>query len=250
MGIGRAVLLHGFLGSRVQMLPFAARLFRDGWRVSNYGYESTRFSIEEHARALAESLKDSPEEKTAFVTHSFGGVILRAALSRPECPQSARRSRIVLIAPPLGGSSLARSFRTMPVGLKYVAEIVMGAKSGAQLRDIEFDAFRTALGRFPIQSRILLVVGNAGSINPLLREPSDGVVTVEEVTKGLPDEHRKLVFRATHNVLLYSPTVMSSAVEFLRGNDDVGELINPEPSNLCDVRDGCASETVREKNGD
>jgi len=226
--VGRAVLLHGFMGSRVQMLPFAAALARDLWKVRNYGYESTRFSIQDHATALARDLESIQHDRMAFVTHSFGGVVLRATLSHPDCPPPARKASIVLLAPPLGGSALARRMKTMPRGVKIIAETLMGAHSGQQLRDIEAEMFLTSLGRFPAESRILLVVGDAGGINPFLIAPSDGVVTVEEVISGMHSEHRRMTVRMTHNMLLFAPKVISSALDFLRGNDDIGELIVPE----------------------
>jgi len=92
--------IHGFMRSSASMEPMAKAFRREGYQASSWGYPSREKSLEEHAESLVKELqeraKQSPGRPIHFVTHSFGGIILRAALNHDQCPEEAKIGRAVL----------------------------------------------------------------------------------------------------------------------------------------------------------
>ena len=102
------VLLHGLMGSRIDMWPIARRLQKLGYRTLNWRYRSVGKKIETHAQQLGERLAEldqAAEHRFHLVTHSMGGIIIRAILEKWTFQNL---HRIVMLAPPHGGSHIAR----------------------------------------------------------------------------------------------------------------------------------------------
>ncbi|HTN75926.1 MAG TPA: alpha/beta fold hydrolase [Pirellulaceae bacterium] len=104
-------LLHGIAAQPWMMSPLAKRLEQGGYDVHNWGYPSTRGSIEDHSGQLAAAMRESaadPSVRTVHVVaHSMGSIVTRHALSqfRPE-----NLGRVVLLGPPNHGSPWATVF--------------------------------------------------------------------------------------------------------------------------------------------
>ncbi len=100
------LLTHGIASTRLFMWPLACRLHEAGFRTRLYGYPSLWWSNRSHGQKLAAVLRRiAPQYKRVhLVVHSMGSIVTRCALEE-ELPENL--GRVVMIAPPNGGSSVA-----------------------------------------------------------------------------------------------------------------------------------------------
>jgi hypothetical protein len=134
--------------------------------------------------------------KLSFASHSLGGLIVRQLLSF-DAPWRAAVERIVMVAPPNQGASLAAS-----LDKGGVMRGILGPSYG-QIAD----GFATTL---PIPDVPLSVfAGDAAGV------PGDGLVTVDETRLAGSSEHH--VVPAIHTFVMNHPAVIRGAVSFLSG---------------------------------
>ncbi len=105
----RVVLLHGLGRTRCSMRRLERALARAGFATHNIGYPSRSARVPDLgrlvARRIAESLAPAGSgDAVHLVGHSLGGILIRWLLVNDPPP---RVGRIVLLAPPNGGSRLA-----------------------------------------------------------------------------------------------------------------------------------------------
>lgn len=209
-GEGTVVLLHGFMRNARSMKPVEDCLRCNGYYVCNWDYPSRDECISGHGENLVCLLKRiakvRPGQPIHFVSHSVGGLIVRAAVSHPECPQEAKIGRAVMLAPPNQGAGLARHFRNFEPFRWF-----MGSKTGCQLMTYE-PCEVAALGQFPDTMDVMVIAGSRG-INLWFRQPNDGKLSVEETRLDTPHEHCTLY--VTHSLIMCSPQVLCMTKNFL-----------------------------------
>lgn len=197
------VLLHGIWRSRWSMALLARHLRREGYRVIDPSYPSTRFPLE----TLVEQLHDrlSPllgSGTTHFVGHSMGGLLIRAYLAKYP-PQAL--GRVVMLGTPNHGSEIADAIGHWPL-YRWLF-----GPAGQQL------GTRTPRGEVLPVCELGVIAGTV-SYDPFfdrhLPLPHDGKVSVES-TK-LPGMHAHLVLPTSHDGMLLSPRVWREVALFLR----------------------------------
>jgi triacylglycerol lipase len=100
------ILVHGMGRTPLSMWLLEQRLERDGYRVVQFGYRSTRGTIAGLGAALGrrawERMEDAP--RVHFIGHSLGTVVIRSMLAQapPE-----HMGLVVMLAPPNQGSAAA-----------------------------------------------------------------------------------------------------------------------------------------------
>lgn len=203
------VCLHGFFRSYRCMLPLANRLRDEGLNVFLWDYPSRVKTIEEHADSLVEVLnaiaKENPGEPIHFVTHSLGGIIVRAAMNHPNCPPEAKVGKAVLLAPPNQGAGLARTFRGCPL-----IQWIFGKKAGQQLLTYTPQDMHK-IGQFPETKEVMVIAGKKG--NRFFKMPNDGKVTVDETRLNSPHSHHTL--HVSHSWIMTSRESMTLTQSFL-----------------------------------
>ncbi|GAB5540531.1 MAG: alpha/beta hydrolase [Sandaracinaceae bacterium] len=196
------VLLHGLGRTRRSLRGMADALEAAGHAVALLDYPSTRRPIEDHVAQVVDLVSHlEGVSELSFVTHSLGGVVARGVLA--QLPPRVAARRLVMLAPPSTGASLARILHGQ-LGLLFGA--VMGP-AGAQLAE----GPPVPAPRVPF----LVVAGGtgAGGHNPLLEGDDDGIVTVEETKLAGMAEH--VVVDAIHTFVMDHPEARAAALRFL-----------------------------------
>jgi len=207
------VLLHGLGLNRLAMARMASSLRRAGYQVVNPSYDSRRIPLEELASTWLPSILrahvlDTPASLSAarvhFVTHSMGGIVLRAYLRDHTLP---RLGRIVMLAPPNQGSEVADHLRK-----NYAFRFFTGV-NGLRLGT---DAASLPRQLGPTTAELGIIAGRR-SLNPLFSSwiagPDDGKVSVASARlDGMRDF---IVLPISHTWLQWRATVIAQTKTFL-----------------------------------
>lgn len=215
------VLLHGALRSRLGLWPTARWLSRWGLDARPFGYSTRRGTLEAHGDALARFLDawgpagglDGSAPVLGFLTHSMGGLVVRAYLQR-YAGRHAARHRVVMLSPPNRGAELAERNRDNPM-MRWLY-----GDAAEQLRPEHVQRMPEP----PPGTEVLVLAGARGDgrgYNPLISSgDDDGVVGVAEM--GLPGVEPRVV-GGLHAFLQWRPSVLARAAAFLRDGGEGGE---------------------------
>lgn len=200
------VFLHGLARTSASMEIVATAFEADGYVVSNRGYPSRKFPIEELApMAIEAGMEECPEEGSVhFVTHSLGGILVRYYLEHNEMPALGR---VVMFAPPNQGSKVVDSFRAVP-GYKAI-----NGPAGMQLGTDE-NSIPLMLG--PVDFEVGIIAGTK-TFNPILSQylanPDDGKVSVESTkVDGMTDF---ITIAVSHPFIMESTEAIEQAMTFI-----------------------------------
>ncbi len=222
------VLLHGLARTRRSMRRLESRLRGEGWRTLNVGYPSTRRQPDElvellhHRLGPAVQVRPKAGDETAetrraapsvpppsvhFVTHSLGGLLLRALLDRYEIPALGR---VVQLAPPNRGSEIVDR-----IGAWRAFGWIFGPTGRA---------LGTGPGSLPstlgVPAAEVGVIAGSRSINPLgsllLPGAGDGAVTLARTRLGDGAEKDWIVLPLDHTTIMMREEAARQTVHFLR----------------------------------
>jgi pimeloyl-ACP methyl ester carboxylesterase len=202
------ILLHGLGRTPASMALLGRRLSDAGFQVVNLEYPSTRASLD----ALVERLDSSvvaccggAGARTHFVTHSMGGILVRAYLGGLDVPFEGR---VVMLSPPNQGSEIIDAFGDSP--LLQAALGPAGSRLGTDSASIP-----RALG--PAGFSLGVIAGSRGGTflgSRLIPGPDDGTVGVSQTWVEGTDDF--LVVPATHTFIMNRRDVAEAIIHFLR----------------------------------
>jgi len=173
-------------------------LLAAGFTTARLDYPSTRRPIQEHAETVAELLDHMPTPtKLSFASHSLGGLIIRQLLGYDSAWRSSVE-RVVMVAPPNQGASLAASL-----------------DKGSLMRGILGPAYGQIAQGFAMTLPVpdVPVAIFAGHVAGVPGAPGDGLVSVDETRLEGSTEHH--IVPAIHTFLMNHPAVIRGAVSFL-----------------------------------
>jgi len=202
------VFLHGLGRTRYSMGALVREAIKRGYGVVNHGYPSRRARIADHASQLRTVVEEVGESggRIHFVTHSLGGIIVRAMLAnRSAWPKSL--GRVVMLSPPNQGSELAELLATNRVFQLALGPAAMELGTGPASTPNQLGAVDFELG----------VITGDRSLLPISKRifggPGDGKVSVERArVEGMRDF---LVVRRSHTFIMRAPDVITAVFDFL-----------------------------------
>jgi triacylglycerol lipase len=201
------VLLHGLGRTNRSMQKLETRLASAGYAVRNLRYPSRQATPEalvEHLHAQLAACCGAAK-RVHFVTHSLGGILLRAYLAERELPQLGR---VVMLAPPNRGSEYVNLLRDVRL-FRWVfgpAAVELGTDPSSLPNRLP-----------PVTFELGVIAGTTG-INPVsvfvVSGENDGTVSVESTRiAGMRDF---VAIPASHSFIMYSDLAVDLTLAFLR----------------------------------
>lgn len=212
------VMLHGLASSPVIFKPLELVLdLQPELRVHNQGYNSYEAPISELSNSVlrnaVEGCNIQESEQIHFVTHSMGGILLRAYLAENNINHLGR---VVMIAPPNQGSGIVDLLD------KYKMSGVLGPAGKQLSTDID-----NILNNLPeVDMELGIIAGTREKqwiLGRFLPEGDDGKVSVENTKLQTMDDFIQV--EAGHTALLMKKKTIEQTIQFLRyGYFQDGEL--------------------------
>ena len=203
------VLLHGLGRTRYSLWPVAREALRRRYRVHNLGYPSRHAPIERLAESVGQRVREISDSggPVDVVTHSMGGIVLRAAVASESLPADRVR-RVVMLAPPNHGSEVADRLRD------YLVYRLFTGPAGQQIGTDDDSVPR----RLPPPPFELGIIAGRRSGNPLfarvLGAEGDGKVTV--ASAQIEGMRELVVVDRSHTFIMWAPDVLAHIFAFLQ----------------------------------
>jgi hypothetical protein len=208
------VLIHGLNRTSLSMLALEMAARRHGYATLRWDYASRCHAIAEHADRLETELGArlrAYDGRVHFVTHSLGGIILRAWLQQSTL---SNLGRVVMLAPPNRGSEVADVFQRL--GLARLLGGVPCEELGTSNESMP--------NRLPRVDFEVGIVAGGRSSNPLFSHwigaPNDGKVAIDRTrVEGMSDF---VVVPHGHTFLPMAPAAVKRTFAFLESGSFQG----------------------------
>lgn len=203
------VFLHGIARSARSLASPEQALRADGYATLNLDYPARSRCIADIVASLHEPIArfaDGCDGRLHFVTHSMGGLVARAYITRHR---PDRLGHVVMLAPPNEGSEIADLF-----GDNALYRAFFGP-AGAELVTKRPDSLCQILGAVDYP---LGVIAGDRSLDPvgwlLLPGANDGRVSVERTRVAGMADH--IVIHGTHTLIMNNREAIAQVRHFLK----------------------------------
>lgn len=211
-GAETVVILHGIAKSPRSMKKLEQALQDKGYKTVSLDYPSQKKSLTDIARHLreAELNEEFWQDKTKvhIVTHSMGGLVTRRYLDTyKDSIPTDKLGRVVMLAPPNGGSEVADTIHQLPPYKWYYGPAGDELTTDAQAKnksDIYYElGIIAGTKEWPYFVAAFVIPGK-----------SDGRVSVEKTKlEGMKDH---VTVSGTHTYIMDKPLVHKHVVDFLK----------------------------------
>ncbi len=205
------ILLHGLARTSKSMNKAAQCLTQSGYYTANISYPSRKKTIPELAedavgRGIA-ACRLCGADTIHFVTHSMGGILVRWYFAQHRTDRPKELGRVVMLAPPNGGSEVVDKWQNMP-GFFW-----LNGRAGMQL-GTDKKSIPSRLGAVDYETGI---IAGTKSFNPILSlslpNPDDGKVSLEKTkVAGMKDF---IALPVTHTFIMKNDSVIEQVKSFL-----------------------------------
>lgn len=203
------LLLHGIARRASSLARLEGALREAGFATLNLDYPARKASLDVLAGIVGPRVATFAEgvERLHIVTHSMGGLLARALLTRRR---PSNLERVVMLAPPNGGSEVADRLRRFSAYRRFFGPA--GFQLGTR-RDARLDAL---LGEVDYP---LGIIAGDRSLSPIeswfmLPRPNDGRVSVARTRVAGMTDH--ITVHATHTLIMRNARVIRETLHFVR----------------------------------
>ena len=201
------ILLHGLARTDRSMRPLEKPLSVAGFQVHNLHYPSTDLTPDELVANLDAQISAccAGASRLHFVTHSLGGILVRAYLADHSL---SNLGRVVMLAPPNHGSELADLIRDSKLFRSALGPTAVQLGTSPE----------SLPNRLPQPTFEFGVIAGTRRLNPVsalfVPGESDGTVSVASTRlSGMSDF---ITVPTSHTLIMWSDATAGYVVEFLR----------------------------------
>ncbi|MCP4395163.1 MAG: hypothetical protein GY804_12990 [Alphaproteobacteria bacterium] len=204
------ILMHALGRTHRSMKSMAKRLRKEGVDAYPISYPSTKRRIHEHSYKAGYLLNELVDVDTVhFVTHGFGGIVLRHILARDgEWKKRIKIGRIVMVTPPNQGIQVADDLKNY---LPY--RMVLGPSAP----ELTPEYVQKNIPEFPKGTEFAIIAGGKSDdkgYNHSLDGDNDFLIRVDEAK--LSGSKAFKVIRATHFTAPQNSQVIEEIVNFIK----------------------------------
>lgn len=201
----RVVLLHGIASGAWTMRRLERAIGAAGYATLNLAYPSCTMSLAGLVEQVHGRIGQEGAGRTHLVTYSMGGLLARAYVARYR---PCRLGRVVMLAPPNGGSEVA----DLLVRNRLYRRIF--GPAGSELTTAPSSTLGQLLGEVDYP---LGIIAGDRSVDPLgwllIPGANDGRVSVQRTRiRGMTDH---VTIHATHFAMMRNRTAIRQAIAFL-----------------------------------